>query len=82
MRAEADLGVVHCEVRNATAEFEQLLARITVALVLFDRVLDRLLGEAVLELERRDRQAIDEQREVERIGRLVATVAKLPRYRF
>ena len=63
---------------DAAAELEQQLPRIAVALVLLDGVLDRLLGQAVLQLERGDRQAVDEQAEVERELRLVAAVAQLP----
>ena len=58
--------VVHGEMDHAAAELEQQLARVAVALVLLDGVLDGLLGEAVLQLERGDRQAVDEQAEVER----------------
>ena len=53
------------------------LARIAVALVLLDRVLDGLLGQAVLQLEGGDRQAVDEQPEVERERRFVPAVAQL-----
>ena len=60
MRAEAHLVIVHREVRDAAAELEELLARVAVALVLLNGVFDRLLGEAVLQLEGRDRQAVDE----------------------
>ena len=69
--------VVHREVDDAAAELEQQLARVAVALVLLDGVVDRLLGEAVLQLEGGDRQAVDEQRQVERELRLVAAVAQL-----
>ena len=69
--------VVDGEVDDAAAELEQLLARVAVALVLLDGVLDGLLGQAVLQLEGGDRQAVDEQAEVERELRLVAAVAEL-----
>ena len=61
MRAEPHLVVVHREVHDAAPELEQHLARVAVALVLLDRVLDGLLGQAVLQLEGGDRQAVDEQ---------------------
>ena len=70
-------AVVHGEVDHAAAELEQQLARVAVALVLLDGVVDRLLGEAVLQLEGGDRQAVDEQAQVERELRLVAAVAEL-----
>ena len=62
LRARAELHpcVIDREMRDAAPELEQLLARIPVPLVLLDRILDRLLGQAVLELERRDRQTVDE----------------------
>ena len=71
------LVVVHREVRHRAAELEELLAGVAVALVLLHGVLDRLLGEAVLQLERGDRQAIDEQAEVERALGLITAVAEL-----
>ena len=75
--AEADLALVHGEVGDAAAQLEQLLPRVAVALVLLDGVVDRLLGEAVLQLEGEDRQAVDEQPDVERPLGLVAAVAQL-----
>jgi len=54
--------VVHRKMDDAAAELEQQLLGIAVALVLLDRVLDRLLGQAILQLEGGDGQAIDEQR--------------------
>ena len=77
VRAEAHLVVVHGEVHHAAAELEELLARVAVALVLLDGVLDRLFGEAVLQLKGGDRQAVDEEAQVEGELRLVAAVAKL-----
>ena len=78
--AELDLAFVHGEVGDAAARLEQLLARVAVALVLLDGVVDRLLGEAVLQLEGEDRQAVDEQPDVERPLGLVAAVAQLAGY--
>src|SRR5579872_6926877 len=52
MRAEAHLVFVEREMRDASAKREQLLSRVTVALVLLDSVGDRLLREAVFQLER------------------------------
>ena len=74
---EAHLVVVHRKVRHAAAELEEQLARIAVALVLLDRILDSLLGEAVLELEGRDRQAVDEEAEIEGKLGLVTAVSEL-----
>ena len=78
MRAEPHLVVIHGKVHNAAAELEELLAGVTVALVLLDRVLDGLLGQAVLQLEGGDRQTVDEETEVEGTLGLVAAVAELP----
>ena len=63
---------------DAAAELEQPLARVAVLLVLPDRVIHRLLGQAVLQLEREDRQPIDEKTQVERQLRLVTAVTQLP----
>ena len=76
--AELDLAFVRREVGDAAAQLEQLLARVAVPLILLDRVVDCLLGEAVLQLEGEDRQAVDEQPDVERPLGFVAAVAKLP----
>ena len=78
MRAELHLALVHGEVGHAAAELEQLLARVAVPSVLLDRIVRCLLGQAVLQLEGEDGQAVDEQSDVERPLRLVAAVAKLP----
>ena len=77
MGAETHLGLVHREVGDAAAKREQLLTRIAVFLVLPDRVVHRLLGEVVLQLEGDDRQAVDEERDVERPLRFVSAIAKL-----
>src|SRR5205809_5363459 len=70
--------VVYGEVHHAAPELEESLARVAVALVLVDSVVHGLLGEAVLELEGADRQAVDEQAEVQRELRLIAAVTELP----
>ena len=75
--AEPHLVVVHGEVGQAASQLEELLAGIAVALVLLDRVFHRLLGEAVLQLEGGDRQAVDEQTQVQRQLRVVAAVLEL-----
>ena len=62
-------ALIHREVHHAAAELEQSLARVAVVLVLQDGVLDRLLGEAVPQLEGGDRQTADEQAQVERASR-------------
>ena len=78
MGAEAHLALVHREVRHAAAELEQLLTGIAVLLVLPDRIAHRLLGQAVLELEGENREAVQEEANVQRPLGLVAAVAKLP----
>ena len=75
MRAETHVALVHREVGHAAAELEQLLAGVAVLPVLPDRVVHRLLGQAVLQLEREDRQAVDEEPDVERPLGVVAAVA-------
>ncbi len=73
-RAETHLALVYREVGHAAAELEELLARVAVLLVLPDRVVDRLLGEAVLQFEGEDRQPVDEEPHIERQLRLIAAV--------
>ena len=80
MRAETRLVLVDRKVGHAPPEFEEPLAGITVLAVLTDRVVHRLFREAVLQLEREDRQTIDEKRDVQRALGLVAAVAQLPSY--
>ena len=77
--AEPHLVIVHGEMRQASADLEQPLTRVAVAAVLLDGVVHGLFGEAVLQLEGRHRQAVDEDGKVERKLGLVAAVAKLPR---
>ena len=78
MRAEAHLALVDGEVSHAAAQLEQLLAWVPVPLVLLLGIARRLLGQAVLQLEGEDRQAVDEQADVERPLGVVAAVAELP----
>ena len=78
MGAELHVMVVHGEVGQAAAKLKELLSRIAVPLVLLDRIVHRLLGEAVLELEGGDGQAVDEEAEVQRQLRVVVAVAELP----
>ena len=72
--------VVHREVDEATAKLEELLAGVPVALVLLDGVIHRLLGQAVLQLEGGDGQAVDEEAQVQGKLGLVPAVAELPRH--
>src|SRR5271166_1450198 len=81
MRAETHFRVVDREMRHAAAEFEQPLAWIAVTFVLLDRVFDGLLRQAVFQFEGRNRQPVDEQREIEGVRNLIVTVTKLPRDR-
>ena len=76
-RTEADLVVVDGEVRDTAPQLEELLPRIAVAAVLLDGVVDCLLGQAVLDLEGEDRQAVDEEAEIEGQRGLVAAIAEL-----
>ena len=75
MRAHAYFRIIDCEMNDAASELEQLLARVTVAPVLFDTILDRLLRKAVLKLERCDLEPVDKQAKIERALRLVHAVA-------
>ncbi len=80
MRTERHLAIIHREMHHATAQLKQQLARVAVGLILRDGVRHRLLGQRVLQLEGRHRQAIDEQAQVQRTRRLVIAVAQLPRH--
>ena len=62
---DVDQVGVHGEVREAAAVGEERLARVAVGLVLADRVLDVLAVERVLELGGEDRDAVQEQHQVE-----------------
>ena len=77
LRAHPHFAVVHREMHDAAAELEQPLARIAVAPVLLDGILDRLLGQAVLQLKGGDRQAVDEQAQVQRAARFVRAVMQV-----
>ena len=77
MGAEAHLALVQREVGRAAAERKQLLARVAVPHILLDRVVHRLLGQAVLEFKSKDRQAVDEQPNIQRPLGFVAAVAQL-----
>ena len=66
----AHLVVVNGEMHHAAAELEELFARVAVAAVLLDGVLDGLLGQAVLELKSGNGQAVDEQAQIQRPTRL------------
>jgi hypothetical protein len=44
VRAEANFAVIHRKVHNAASKLKQLLASVPISFVLFDRILNRLLG--------------------------------------
>src|SRR5438309_8285376 len=79
MRGEAHLVIVHRKVRDAPAELKELFARVAIANVLLNGVLDRLFGETILQFKGRDRQAVDKQPQVEGELRLIAAVTQLAR---
>ena len=62
--------------REAAAVGEERFARVAAGLVLADRVLDVLSVERVLHLRGEDRDAVQEQHEVERVL-VLSAVAKL-----
>lgn len=78
MRAKAHLGFIDGEVGDTAAKLEQFLARIAVPPVLRDRIVHGLFRQIVLELESDDRQAVDEERDIERALGFIAAVAQLP----
>jgi len=77
-RTHRDPLVIHREMHHAAPELEERLAGIAVALVLRDGVLHRLFGQAVLQLEGRHRETVDEGAQVKRPLGLLAAVAELP----
>ena len=80
MGAEPHFALVQRKVGNAAAQFEEPFPRIAVRLVLPHRIVHSLLSEVVLQLEGENRQAVDEERDVQRPLGLVAAIAKLPRH--
>ncbi len=79
LRAHPHLAVVHRQMHHATLKLEQLFSRVAVAPVLLDGVFYRLFGQAVLQFEGGNRQAVDEQAQVQRPPCFVQAVAQLPR---
>ena len=83
MRSPSQVGghedeiVIYGEVDEAAPLAEQRLARVAVLLILLDGVFDVLVGEAVLQLEGGDGQAVDADGEVEGAAALVLAVAQL-----
>jgi len=66
---------------HAPLELKEEFTGVPVTLVLPDGIVVGLFGESVLELERDNRQAIDEEAEVEGQPGLVLAVLELPGYR-
>src|SRR6185437_7963522 len=62
--AEPDFLIVHGKVSDAAAKLKEKFARVAVAFVLLHRVFHGLLGQTVLELEGRNRQAVEEEAQV------------------
>ena len=77
MRTHAHLVIIHSKVHHAAPELKEQFAWVAVAFVLLHRILDGLLGQAVLQLEGGNRHPIDEKAEVERELCLIAAVAQL-----
>ena len=80
MSTELHLVVVHGEVGQAAAQLKELLTGVSVALVLLDGIIHRLLRQAVLQLEGGDGQAVDEQAQVQGKLGLIPAVVELPRH--
>ena len=78
MGTELHLVVVHGEMGEAAAKLEQFLPGVAVPLVLLYGIVHRLLGEAVLQLEGGDGQAVHEQAQIQGKLGVVAAVAELP----
>ena len=78
VRTELHLVVIHGEMSEASAKLEEPLSRVAVTLVLLNGVVDCLLGEAVLQFEGGDRQAVDEQAQVQGKLCVVVAITELP----
>ena len=79
MGTETHLVIVHSKMHGATAELEQQLLRVAVALILLHGIEYRLLGEFVLEFEGGNGQAVDEHGHIEGECRLNAAISQLTR---
>jgi hypothetical protein len=66
-------------VNHAAGELEQQLLRAAVMLVLIDRIVHVLLGQLVFQLEGDDRQAVDEDAQIQRQLRGVGREMELAR---
>ena len=62
---------------HAALELKEQFARVTVVLILSDGIIHTLLGEAVLQLKRDDRQAVDKQAHIQRKAGLVGRKLQL-----
>ncbi len=74
MGSDVDEIRVHREMSEAAAITQQRLARVPVEFVLPDRILDGLTVERILELGGEDRDAVEEQHEVETVLVLLAVM--------
>ena len=77
LRAEPHLGVVHCQMDHAAFECEEQFTRIAVLLILAHGVRHVLLGQLVFELAGDDRQAVDEDAQVQRQLHVVIGIRQL-----
>ena len=75
--AKVDFEVIDGEVDGAAAKGEEGFAVVAVLFVLLDGVADVLFGEIVFEFEGGEREAVEEQAEVEFAARLVLAVGEL-----
>ena len=70
--------VIDCKVRERTPEGEQQLLRVAVPLVLLHGIIDSLLRDVVLQLEREHGDAIHERHKIHGIAAVARTVMHLP----
>ena len=80
MRAESHLLVVNRKVRHTSAQPEEVLSLVAIALVLLLGVGHGLLRQAVLQLEGRHGQTVYEQREVKGQAGVGPAVVQLSGY--
>ena len=79
MGAHPHFAVIHRKMRGAAAKMKQQFSRVAVAFILLHGVCDRLFGQRIFQLEREDRQAVDEHDEIEGAARGVGAIPELAR---
>ena len=75
--AELDAGVIHSKMHHAAFESKQLFMGIAVILILLHCVIHVLLGQLILQFKRNDREAVDENAQIQRQSARVDGITQL-----